>query len=400
MKRLIELRYWLSVIILLLTACNTFEVRIEPEAKRPSASPTTAAPTPLAASTASATLVPPQGLVFQTAEGAWLTDAGGEAALLIEGTDVQISSDGTRALYADGDIWLVDIATSGRRNLTNTPDYYENHFRWWPARPGTVTFGALPRRLAPEPGWTGFLAAVDADGSDWRILDDQHQIAAPPALSPDGKTIAYGGGHIGWLYRWDSGEVVPFDPLDYGLADILPGVSDDVQIGSPAWSPGGRRIAWVVVGEALSPEGSIGVGLFDLEARTVRLVHLHHPIGMEGWPSMPLWGADGRLLSDVGPIPAPVWSPDGRWLVFATLAQDPRHKMLRVAQVDGQREQQNLGPGENPVWSPDGRWLAFQKSFQEGAPPCLVVEASEWEMMPFDVHIGEEGRLVGWVHRR
>jgi dipeptidyl aminopeptidase/acylaminoacyl peptidase len=392
MRKVVELG-WLSVLCLLLVACNTFEVRIEPEAKRPGASPT-ASSKPSAAPTASATIVPPQGLVFQTAEGAWVTDASGGVTLLIHGQDAQISPDGTQILYEDEDLWLADLTADLQRNVTNTPDC------WWPARPGTVIFGALPREVAPEPGWTGFLAAVDADGSDWRILDDQHQIAAPPALSPDGKTIAYGGGRTGWLYHWESGEIVPFDPLDYGLADILPGVSDSVQIGSPAWSPGGQRIAWVIAGESLGPEGSIGVGLFDLEARTVRLVHLHQPIGMEGWPPMPLWGADGRLLSDVGPIPTPIWSPDGRWLAFVTLAQDPRHKMLRVVQVDGQREQHTLGPGVSPVWSPDGRWLAFQKSLQEGAPPCLVVETGMWEIVPLDVPIGEEGRLVDWIHIR
>lgn len=139
------------------------------------------------------------------------------------------------------------------------------------------------------------------------------------------------------------------------------------------------------------------MAVFDIGARTARLMHLHDPPGMEGWPPMPLWNDDGRIVSDVGPIPAPVWSPDGRWLAFVTLAQDPRHKTLRVTRVDGQHEQHVLGPGVNPVWSPDGRRLAFQRPFQEGAPPCLMVETGAWDIMPLALPIGAEGQLIDWI---
>jgi hypothetical protein len=236
MKGLRTIGCWIGALSVLLAACNTLEVQIESHAAPASTPSPEARATPSAATTAepAGTVAPPQGLVFETAEGAWITDASGEAALLIQGTDVQISPDGTQALYTDGDLWLADLAGGERRNLTNMPDHVVCCARWWPARQGTVVFGALPRERAPQPGWTGFLAAVGTDGGDRRVLDDQHQIAGAPAPSPDGKTIAYGGGRTGWLYHGEDGTVTPFDPLDYGLADVLPETAQSAQIGSLA----------------------------------------------------------------------------------------------------------------------------------------------------------------------
>ncbi len=358
MRKVRSLRYGLCAVCLMLAACNTLEIRIEqdPAAGTPTMPPATATPSP--AEPAETQRPSPAGLVFQSPAGACVADEHGACAPMpIEGADVRVAPDGTRALYTDGDLWLVDRLAGDRRNLTNMHDHVACCARWWPARPTTVVFGALPRELAPQLGYTGYLAAVDVDGASLQILDDQRQIAGSPALAPDGTTIAYGGGRTGWLCRLASGAISPFDPLDYGLAEVLPHAAEagtTAQIGSPAWSPDGRRIAWVVADEGLSPEGSVGVAVFDLQVRSARLCHLHDPPGLAGWPPMPIWGADGRLVSDVGPIPA-------------------------------------------PVWSLDGRWLAFQRPDQAGAPPCLAVEAGVWETVPLNVAAGEAGHLVGWV---
>ena len=162
---------------------------------------------------------PPPGLVYWENSDLWQVNVDGQPEqMFAPGSDqaqyaswrmgVRVSPSGDQVLYNDwetNDLWLADLTTGLRRNLTNTPDASEGFFRWWSGRPDTVLFGSLPSELAPEPGWTGFLGVVGTEGDSYRILDDQHHIGGPLAPSPDGQTIAYGGGSTAWLYHWETG---------------------------------------------------------------------------------------------------------------------------------------------------------------------------------------------------
>lgn len=80
--------------------------------------------------------------------------------------------------------------------------------------------------------------------------------------------------------------------------------------------------------------GEIGaIAVFDLAARTGRLLHPYEGVGMGGWES------------------SPSWSPDGQWLSTYIRDQNQEQAGLWLLRPDGS-EEQRLGSGTY-AWSPD-----------------------------------------------
>jgi Tol biopolymer transport system component len=147
----------------------------------------------------------------------------------------------------------------------------------------------------------------------------------------------------------------------------------------PAWSPDGRRIAFV----RYSPDFTGNVFLMDADGANLR------PLA-DGFES-PAWSPDGSLLAvDTGfcvyecdiylllaggggaPVrvatmaAAPAWSPDGRKIAFVGLSGDDGYHSLHVMNRDGSEVTTLVAPdGRNngaiirPAWSPDGGRIAY-----------------------------------------
>ena len=135
------------------------------------------------------------GLVYRTADGLWQVSDDGRPTLIFDLTGARISPDGARALFlekdaGDPDLWLADLITGERRNLTAATDRSEGDVCWWPARPDVVHLSSLPQEVNPGPGATGFLTVVGVIGNGYRVLDDAHHTEGLPAPSPDGHTVA------------------------------------------------------------------------------------------------------------------------------------------------------------------------------------------------------------------
>jgi TolB protein len=323
---------------------------------------------------------PPPGLVYRLLGDLWLVDADGQEVQISSDPQAVLSPDGTKLLtynLADRDPWLLDLTTGTGMNLAHTSARAECCFRWWSERPSVVLMNSVGQESEPQPGLMGRLAAADVDGTGYRLLDDYQDVGPGEfSPSPDGKLVAFGGGGVGWVYWWGAG-TDPFDPVSYGLTG-----TKELQIGSPAFSPDGARLAWVV-GGGLAADGGyrIGIGVFDLEARTARLVHPYAPVGRGGWP------------------PAPVWSPDGRWLAFAAWAQDQNETGIWVVSADGEQElAHHLGPGYNPVWSPNGTWLAYNHTPQEGETGRWIAAADMSSRYP--LNLPSDAYVVDWISPR
>jgi Tol biopolymer transport system component len=166
----------------------------------------------------------------------------------------------------------------------------------------------------------GALYVIRLDGSRLRRL----RAGSEPAVSPNGREIAYSDGGIGAI------AVIHTDGSHrrYLTNGVLNGVLD----GSPAWSPDGRRLVFV---RTVSP-GSSG-GLF---ASTIYVVN-----------------ADGagrrKLVGSAVDFPGPSWISERRILITAR-----RGQLAIISATNGRTERLIRVPRKGTQSAPDAPALA------------------------------------------
>ena len=144
-----------------------------------------------------------------------------------------------------------------------------------------------------------------------------------PAWSPDGKRIAY----------------VSFEKHQPSIwvQDVFTGKRERITSyrginGAPAWSPDGRRLALT-----LSKDGNPDIYIFDLRRRSLRKLTRH-------------WAIDTE----------PAWSPDGKSIVF-TSDRGGTPQIYRVPVSGGEPERITFEGNYNAraSWAADGRYLTL-----------------------------------------
>ena len=169
-------------------------------------------------------------------------------------------------------------------------------------------------------------------GASEIALTSDGQQNVEPAWSPDGDYIAYHSMRRGGIWIVPALGGVPRQVCDFG--------SD------PAWSPDGKRLAF-----QSDPLADIAPGAFGANV-----------------PST-IWtvardGADRRRITSsadpVGGHAAPAWSPDGQHIAFATYSEDPR-RLWSVPAAGGPATLLDEAHGAifDPVYAPDGRSVYY-----------------------------------------
>jgi Tol biopolymer transport system component len=318
----------------------------------------------------------PAGLVYTLGhgEGLWVVDRQEQHDMLTAHSNPRLSPDRQQLLYSfEGDIYLEDLVSGEKRNLTNTPDKLERGYQWWPANPDLIAFNY--KYLDEDGPSEGYLGAIDIAGMNYQILDDSAVSFSSPALSPNGVTIAYNPLGVPTLFH-----------LDGGIETIHTTENDlDVRIAaSPAWSPDGRYLAWKVFADESDNDTWCAVAVLDLANGETNLLHKY------------------RVLGGTNILPGLSWSPDGRWLALLTQGEFPfETPSLWILSADGSKEHY-LGSGISPVWSPDGRWLAYSIWPAGGGHyeelKVFVMDTESY--VPKLAGLPEGAVVVDWVNRQ
>jgi TolB protein len=176
----------------------------------------------------------------------------------------------------------------------------------------------------------GEIYVADFDGHNALAVTHDNSIVASPAWVPGKLALYYTS------YKVGNPDIFYHD-LSTGQRRIIAGYSGLNT--SAAVSPDGTKVAMI-----LSRSGSPDVWVCD---------------------------ADGSHLKQLTKTPedesSPCWSPDGRWICFATKIHE-RRVLAKIPAGGGDMERIPtpgvLNPTE-PDWSPDGKWIAFTSQMRD-----------------------------------
>lgn len=180
-----------------------------------------------------------------------------------------------------------------------------------------------------------------------------------PALSPDGKRIAFDWHGDVWVC-----------PVEGGPAERV--TRDPAHEQKPCWSPDGAKLAF-----SSDKGGNRDIFVVDLATGVV---------DQRTWHS-----------SDDD---APAWSPDGRWIAFQSNRDSNLDLPLnngvwdlwKVRADGGTASRITRFRGENPAWSPDGRWIAYDRyasGYADGEHNIFLI-APDGVGLPREIASGSE----------
>jgi Tol biopolymer transport system component len=225
--------------------------------------------------------------------------------------------------------------------------------------------------VARSPGGVGWRATWLDGAEKVQPLLAKPGAYANPSLSPDGQRLAVdvteGSGEDIWVYDWQR---------DTMTRATFTGSADN-----PVWSPDGRYIAFRTVGEGLFVTRSDGSGKpqpltqsknlqtpWSFAPDGKRLAFMEQSSGGYDLWTVPLESDNAGLRAGKPEVflqtPAseqfPSFSPDGRWMAYASTESGTNQVYVRAFPDKGGKWQISNSGGRFPMWSRNGRELFFE----------------------------------------
>ena len=179
----------------------------------------------------------------------------------------------------------------------------------------------------------GWVHRIDADGTDERRLARGRS----PAWSPGGRRIAFVSDRAG------TDDLYAIRAVGGGLVRLTSGVGGETD---PAWAPSGTRLAFVS-----DETGAAEVALLDVASRKTAV-----------------------LTRDGATAAGPGWSEDGRRIAYVS-SRDGVEAVWSVAAKGGQSRRVALGPAERPRWRPSPDVVELLPDLDQQPPTDLEVRS-------------------------
>jgi TolB protein len=185
-------------------------------------------------------------------------------------------------------------------------------------------------------GGNGEICIADFDGFSPQDVTHDNTIVAAPSWVPGHLALCYSSYKLGHpdIFYQDLSSGARKSIAHYGGSNISPAVSAD-----------GSRVAMI-----LSKDGWTDLYVCDLEG-----------------------GGLKRLTKSPQDESSPCWSPDGRWICYASKDRE-RRSLSKISANGGEPQRIPIALAANPTepdWSPDGKWIAFTAQYRDFAI-CII----------------------------
>lgn len=185
-------------------------------------------------------------------------------------------------------------------------------------------------------GSNGEIYISDFDGHDVKQVTSDNTIVASPCWVPGHMALYYTS------YKFGHPDILSQDLLTgarqrfakYGGSNI-----------SPAVSPDAGKVAMILSKDGWTDLYVCGVGRSDPK----------------------------RLTTSPQDESSPCWSPDSRWICYASKEHE-RRSLSKISPEGGSPQRIPISLAANPTepdWSPDGKWIAFTAQYRDFAI-CIV----------------------------
>jgi dipeptidyl aminopeptidase/acylaminoacyl peptidase len=234
---------------------------------------------------------------------------------------------------------------------------------------------------------------ADATTGVVKQLTNAPKSSTAPAWSPDGRRLAFGSD------RTDKRQIYVIDPSG-GEAERM--TSGEEGAGSFKWSPDGRTIAFTATDPApdrLKAQEKT-FGQFEIIGLEHRMTHL--------WLLEVATKKVKRLTSGDFTVGGFDWSPDGRQIAFDHQINGDNANggtadisIVNVADGTVRPLVTQAGPDRAPVWSPDGTRIAFEThmanpSFFYSNTLIATIPAAGGTIEPVSGSFDEDAAIVAW----